>query len=284
LGDVNDAPLSGAYDVVVASDLIEHMTPGEVDRLYSRTASHLSPSGVFIVHTFPNAWYYKYEYPRRVREAQKLGAYLPPEPRSHYEELMHINEQSPRGLKRQLSAHFPHVLLWFANHDLMNPFEHLKRRFARHELRAAGDLFALACHSPIDTEVLLSRLDPSPPVPIDLDLQIVQIPAHVQAGSRFSARVRLTNNSGMALKTRAQNPFHLSYHCSSETRQVVVFDGLRTRIPTLKPGLAVEIDMHLEAPAAVGVCLFRLTLVQECVQWFDEPPQNLFADAWVEVK
>ena len=45
--------------------------------------------------------------------ATKLGAFLPIEPRSRYEKLMHINEQNPRLLLHQLKKHFKHVLLWF---------------------------------------------------------------------------------------------------------------------------------------------------------------------------
>jgi hypothetical protein len=41
--------------------------------------------------------------------------------------------------------------------------------------------------------------------------------------------------------------------------------------------------MQIAAPAAGGRFLFRLTLVQEWVRWFDQPPQGLFVDEWVEV-
>jgi len=283
-GDVNDAPLSGLYEVAVASDLVEHMTPGELDRLYSRVASHLSPHGLFVVHTFPNNWFYKYEYARRLREARKLGAHLPLEPRTRYEELMHINEQSPRVLKHQLGSHFKYILLWFAAHDLVSPFENLRRPFSKNELRAAGDLFALASHSPIDTDTLLHQLAMHPVVtPIDLDFQLCEIPSTVQAGARFLARVRLTNNSGVELKSRPPNPIHLSYHCYSENGQAVIFDGLRTRISVLKPGFTADSDMELVAPCAHGRFLFRVTLVQEGVRWFDESPQSLLNDHWIEV-
>src|ERR1022692_3905703 len=44
--DVNALPLSGCYDVALASDLIEHMAPAELDCLYARLSSHLSPRGM----------------------------------------------------------------------------------------------------------------------------------------------------------------------------------------------------------------------------------------------
>jgi 2-polyprenyl-3-methyl-5-hydroxy-6-metoxy-1,4-benzoquinol methylase len=268
--DVNKVELSGRYDVVVASDLIEHMVPEELDRLYSRIASHLSPDGLFVVHTFPNAWHYKYEHARRLRQARKLDAYVPLEPRTRYEQLMHINEQSPRVLQRQLKAHFPHVVLWFAARDLASPFENLSRRFSKGEMRAAGDLFAIASQIPIAPADLSHRIAMKPiTARIELLLELLEMPATAWPGSRFHARVRLTNNSGVDLKSQLPNPVRLAYHCYSETQEMVVFDGMRTRIPTVRAGAAEEIEM--------------LTLVQEWVMWFDQPPQNLFVEKWLEV-
>jgi SAM-dependent methyltransferase len=284
-GDVNQAPFEGSYEVVVASDLIEHLAPHELDRLYSRIASHLSPAGVFVVHTFPNAWHYRYEHPRRVRQARKLGAYLPMDPRSRYEELMHINEQSPRVLKNQLRDHFEHVLFWFADHSMVDPFANLKRPFSRDEMRSAGDLYAVASHFPITAGALVEKMAMRPvPAPVDLTLEVTGIPPSVAAGARFRGRIGLSNRSGIDLKSHPPNPVHLAYHCYSENGSVVVFDGMRTRLPSIKPGVRVELDMDFEAPVLPGRFLFRLTLVQEGVRWFDGPPQNLFSDHWIRVE
>jgi len=282
--DVNAADLSGYYDVVVASDLIEHLVPAELDRLYSRIAAHLSPHGLFIVHTFPNAWYYKYGHALRLRQAQKLDAYVPLEPRTRYEQLMHINEQSPRVLRHQVQAYFPNVLLWFAARDLASPFENLRRRFKKNEMRLAEDLFVIASHAPVDPAALSARLA-MPPItlPIGLFLEVQEMPLTASPGSLFSAKVRLINKSHVNLKSQVPNPVHLSYHCYSETRQIVAFEGMRTRIPTVRVGSAEEIEMHFTAPSLPGRYLFRITLVQEWVAWFDEPPQSLFAEKWLEV-
>jgi 2-polyprenyl-3-methyl-5-hydroxy-6-metoxy-1,4-benzoquinol methylase len=283
-GDVNAVDLSGYYDVVVASDLIEHLVPAELDRLYSRIAAHLSPQGLFIIHTFPNAWYYKYGHALRLRQARKLDAYVPLEPRTRYEQLMHINEQSPKVLRHQVQASFPHVLLWFASRELASPFENLKRRFTKSEMRSAEDLFVIASHSPIDPVALSSKLA-MPPIalPVELFLDVVEMPSTTSKGCPFSARVRLTNKSTVNLRSQLPNPIHLSYHCYSETQQLVAFEGMRTRIPTVKVGASEEIEMQLAAPSVPGRYLFRITLVQEWVAWFDEPPQNLLVESWLEV-
>lgn len=282
--DVNALQLSGDYNVAVASDMIEHLAPAELDCLYGRLSAHLAPLGMFVVHTTPSAWFYRYEYARRVREAGKIGAYLPREPRTRYEKMMHINEQSPRILKRQLSAHFKHVLVWFSSHDLFNPFENLKRPFSKSEMRAAGDLFAIASHAPFAIERILKSAQMHPvAAPVDLLLDALDVRSTVRAGSRFRARLRLTNNSRFDLSSSLPNPVHLSYHCYSATLQLITWDGLRSRLPYLKAGSVVDASMQIAAPFAEGRFLFRLTLVQEGVRWFDESSQNVFADKWIAV-
>jgi 2-polyprenyl-3-methyl-5-hydroxy-6-metoxy-1,4-benzoquinol methylase len=281
--DVNTVDLSGFYDVVVASDLIERLAPAELDRLYSRIAAHLSPNGLFIINA-SNAWCYKYGHALRLRQARKLDAYVPLEPRTRYEQLMHINEQSPRVLRHQVQACFPHVMLWFAARDLASPFENLSRWFRKKEMRSAEDLFVIASHAPIDPAALSARLA-MPPIalPIGLSLEVQEMPLTASKGSLFSAKVRLTNKSRVNLKSQVPNPVHLSYHCYSETRQIVAFEGRRTRIPTVRVGSAEEIEMQLAAPSLLGRYLFRITLVQEWVAWFDEPPQNLLVERWLQV-
>jgi hypothetical protein len=197
---------------------------------------------------------------------------------------MHINEQSPRVLQRQLGAYFPQVLLWFVAHDLAAPFENLERRFLKNEMRAAADLFAIASHIPIGPCTLHKRIMMQPITPpIELYLELLETPFVVRKESKFPMRVRLPNNSRVDLKSWLSNPVHLSYHCYSEAQQVGAFDGLRTTIPTLKAGSTEEIEMQLAAPSAEGRFLFRLILVQERLMWFDEFPQSLFVEAWLEV-
>jgi hypothetical protein len=276
-------PLAGSYDVVVASELIEYLPAAEVDALYRRIAEHLSPGGVMIVHSFPNSWFYRYGHPRRRKAARQLGAYLPLEPRSEYQELRHINEQSPRTLKRQLGKYFRHTMVWFADNPA-DPLANLKRRFSRNEIRNAGHLFAVACQFPMDAAALRERLEMHPlPVPAALGLAIVSAPEEVPAGARFGIRVRLDNLSGHDLKSRDPHPVHLAYHCYSESLECVVFDGARTRLHAVKAGGTAELEMELEAPPAAGRFLFRLTLVQEGVRWFDDASESLFADAWIQV-
>jgi 2-polyprenyl-3-methyl-5-hydroxy-6-metoxy-1,4-benzoquinol methylase len=182
--DVCSVPLSGYYDVAAALDMIEHLSPEELDRLYARVAKHLSADGIFVVHTDPNLWYFKYDYVRKRRIASDIGTYLPAQPRTRYERLMHINEQSPRVLKRSLKRHFNSVLLWFANKD--TPGGSLLEKFSHRQMCAAPDLFAVASHSSIDVEKLKDRFRSDPLSEIglsDTNLAVRQAPFEILAGN-----------------------------------------------------------------------------------------------------
>jgi 2-polyprenyl-3-methyl-5-hydroxy-6-metoxy-1,4-benzoquinol methylase len=206
--DVNSAKLRGPYHVAVAVDLIEHMPPAELDQLYQKTANHLASDGLFIVHTYPNLWYYQYEYARRLRLASQIGAYLPTEPRTRYELLMHINEQSPRVLKRQLSKHFSHVLVWFGSPS--QPGENLCRKFSINEMRAAPDLFAVASHASISVGKLLNELqmDVLPePIAGKIKLKVSSFPTRMRTGARHTISLELHNGTDVNLKSLPPIPF-----------------------------------------------------------------------------
>src|SRR5262249_2535626 len=155
-----EASLSGVYDIVVASDVIEHLTPEELDSLYGKVTQHLAPDGVFIVHTYPNLWYFKYDYARKRRLASSVGAYLPKEPRTQYEVLMHINELNPPMLRKPLRRNFFNVLLWFGQPGDMGGS--LLQTYSHRQLSASRDLWAVASNCTIDAETVRSRLETKP--------------------------------------------------------------------------------------------------------------------------
>ena len=84
--------------------------------------------------------------------------------------------------------------------------------------------------------------------------------------------------------SRPPNPVHLSYHCYADNNETLVFDGMRTGIPSLGAGGTAEIEMYLVAPETKGPVRFRLTLVQEFVTWLDVPPFDIFADCSIYVE
>jgi SAM-dependent methyltransferase len=285
--DVCDMPLTGTFDSVIASDLIQHVRPEELDLLYARVSEHLAPNGIFVVHAYPNLWYYRYDYVRKRRIAESVGSYLPPEPRTCREMIIHINEQSPRVIRRSLQRHFENVALWFGEPG--QPIRSLLEKMSHRDLAAARDVYAVASHSPIDLQ-RLRRLFVSYPIPPEelhgIELKIWAIPAAVEPGAVFTVLIEVVNDSLATLNSNQPNPVHFSYHWMSAGRHgTIVFDGDRTPImPALEPGTRRRFPVRVQAPERTGDLVLRFTLVQELVRWFDTAPLNLALDTAVEVR
>jgi SAM-dependent methyltransferase len=296
--DVCHVPLSGKYDLAIASDVIEHLSSEEVDKLYQKIAYHLKSDGLFVAHTFPNLWYYKYEYQRKRKIAASVGAYLPPEPRSRYELLMHINEQSPRVFKKQLSQYFKYVDLWFGHTD--DPGGSLVRRFSRREICAAPSLFAIASHRQIDQEELKRKLHIPvlPPIPAGkLKIFVKNCPTEVKVNSEFEIQLEIENQSEFSFHSYGSHPVHIAYHWMDNlANNYIIFDGERTKIfpplyqsqPRLFKSLLGQVTTEkytakIKALPQKGSYTLRVTLVQEGVRWFDALPTQLMEDILIEI-
>ncbi|MFM2431857.1 MAG: hypothetical protein RLZZ511_3070 [Cyanobacteriota bacterium] len=297
--DVNQIDLPNQhYDLVIATDLIEHLAPEELTQLYQRIRQWLKPDGLFLVHTFPNLWYYQYHYARKRRQAKALGAYLPQQPRSRDEQLMHINEQSPRVLKRQLSTVFDQVQLWFSGEGYNAIGGSLTQRFNHHQLAAAPSLYAVATAQPQPNALpnaLQALLNPPPlrwwqarSLRHKIHCQIRQAPATAIANQRFIIQADLLNQSSIPLHSLGNYPIHWSYRWhDANTGQTIVPHGDRSLLlPTAvaRPSeRTTTYDINITAPPRTGSYRLTLTLVQEYVRWFDQPPIQLLSVAHITI-
>jgi len=100
------------FDVVVMSDVIEHIEQESLEQLFLKITQLLGNEGYLIIHTAPNKNYLEIHYHNKVMALRSEGVYLPLNPRSYYEELMHINEQSPYALRESLQKFFAYVNVW----------------------------------------------------------------------------------------------------------------------------------------------------------------------------
>jgi len=193
---------------------------------------------------------------------------------------MHINEQSPRVLKRQLGQYFPYVHVWFGHPE--NVGENLQRKFSISEMRAAPDLFAVASHSPIRVAKLLSqtRMEALDEVEVKrIEMSVGSYPSKMRTSSRHTLSVELRNNSMTDLKSVAPYPVHLAYHWLSAEGKLVEFDGERTLIvPDAKAGSSDVYEISVATPVQPGSFLLRVTLVQEGIRWFDQVPNGVYCD------
>ena len=268
----------GGYDVAVASDVVEHLAPAELDALYARLAALLGPAGTLVIHTWPSAWMYRYGYPRRRRAAALRGEDWPADPRTPSERAMHVNEQRPNVLRRQLRRFFPHAEVWLGT--AADPRGSLAHPFAIAALRDATDVFAVASHRPVDRAALLARI--TTPVLSGAagraSLHDIEAPPRVAAGAPFAVRVTLRNDGAETLSSFFPHPVRFADVWLRENGERVSDRGRSLIAPPSQPGSSARYAVRATAPALPGRYTLRVRLVQELVRWFGGG-----AEAFVEV-
>lgn len=122
--DVKDAVLgAGTFDVVLMTDIVEHLYPGELETALSKVLLALKPGGRLVVHTAPNIWYCRYGWVVvrtivRLKELLLRTGNLVPEihpSMTGINEKVHVNLQSPPGLRQELKrSGFTGVSVFFS--------------------------------------------------------------------------------------------------------------------------------------------------------------------------
>jgi hypothetical protein len=203
---------------------------------------------------------------------------LPEDPRTPTERALNINEQCPNRLRRQLRAHFPHVLVWLSTAD--DPRGSLAREFTRDDARTASDINAVASRHPIDGAQLLARISTGR---LDVDdaaisLSDASAPARVRVGQPFAAEVTLSNHSPATLSSFPPFPVRFAYLWFDERGASAGGNHGRSLIaPAAGPNEQRRYQVRVVAPEHGGRYTLRLTLVQEFVRWF-----GAYADATVD--
>jgi ubiquinone/menaquinone biosynthesis C-methylase UbiE len=96
---------STSFDAALMLDVVEHLSPAELDRALGEVMRVLKPGGRLIVHTMPSLWYYRWGYPTFRFMERLRGKRLPPDPRDRWQyKDVHINEQTPLSLRRTVRA------------------------------------------------------------------------------------------------------------------------------------------------------------------------------------
>lgn len=94
-GDATALPFAdGSFDRVSMLDIVEHLTPVQLDSMFAEVRRVLAPGGFAVIHTLPNRWVYDITY----RVFRRFLRGLPGNPRGEIEQQVHINEQDIVGL------------------------------------------------------------------------------------------------------------------------------------------------------------------------------------------
>ncbi len=90
------------FDVIFFLDVIEHLIQEQIDAVLAGIYSSLVERGRLIVHTWPNRWHHQFTYPLSYYVGKVSGQTRPKDPRTSHERIMHVSEQSPLEMKRNL--------------------------------------------------------------------------------------------------------------------------------------------------------------------------------------
>lgn len=103
LADARAVPIEdAAADLVTLLDVVEHLSPAELERTLAEAFRLLRPGGRIHIHTFPTSTLYNVTYRcQRLVRPSRWKAW-PADPRLDVERLMHVNEQSLWRLRRSL--------------------------------------------------------------------------------------------------------------------------------------------------------------------------------------
>jgi ubiquinone/menaquinone biosynthesis C-methylase UbiE len=101
--DVRQVPLEDrSADLVTLLDVVEHLATAELEVALGEARRLLRPGGRLLIHTMPSRTLYAVTYRlQRALWPPRLRRW-PADPRNHWEHLMHVNEQTVRGLARTL--------------------------------------------------------------------------------------------------------------------------------------------------------------------------------------
>jgi len=155
-----DLPFSNSqYDIVFMLDLVEHLYPPELAKALSEAYRVLKAHGQLLIHTAPNLWYYKFGY-RIYRMLRRLqGQSLPRDPKDRFthHHAMHVNEQSPLTLRRNLIDSGFTCRIWVAqmqspsllgNDRWIRRLAYVATHFPLMRWFFCGDIYAVARKAP----------------------------------------------------------------------------------------------------------------------------------------
>jgi hypothetical protein len=100
----------------------------------------------------------------------------------------------------------------------------------------------------------------------------------IRRGDLIKAPLTIKNTSEVYWKLgKSEQGTKLSYHVINNTGKIVLYDGARTLLPyDLAPGGEITLQANIEAPQKPGKYIFRFTMLEELVAWFDDKGAETF--------
>lgn len=274
------------FDKILMTDVVEHIEANSLQLIFEQLGKLLNNNGVLIIHTAPNKLNYSYAYNKKYRLAKSIGSYIPRNPRSFYEDLMHINEQTPSKLKNSLRKQFDRVFVWTTT--LPDIKGNLTLKPKKSDLLNHTSIFAVATNKKdftINSIVNLISQYKLDTHNLKVVVEIERDDLTLARAEHYTINIKLINLSKESFKSCMPYPVYLAYHWYNlATNSYEIFDGIRTDLQTpIEPNEAKELEMDVVAPERAGKYFLQITLVQEQQFWFENIIDNLPVVIKVEV-
>ena len=176
----------------------------------------------------------------------------------HYEGCYHwLEKASAFEVHEKATMHFEGHILMDANVELASAspdaaWTHTPYAATNHRVRSLG------------------RVNP-PLTQFGCRITPMSCVEHFYAGMDVFVPMRVENISNETWAAYGQQLVTLTYRWLSENNEVVVADGMRSRLPSdISAGSAVIIPLRVQAPNEHGNFQLVVSLVQEAVAWFVE--------------
>ncbi|WP_156896715.1 M6 family metalloprotease domain-containing protein [Desulfovirgula thermocuniculi] len=122
--------------------------------------------------------------------------------------------------------------------------------------------FSWAGAAPRDVSVTVKRS-------YDLSWGTASVPEVMATGKLYTVNIKVVNTGAQTWVAGGSNPFRLSYHWVDAAGNTIIFDGLRTNLPTdVAPGQEISLTATVQAPSKIGKYVLKWDMVHEGVTWF----------------
>ena len=212
-GDITAFDVEDKFDFVAAADVIEHLSPSELDRLYDSVARCLKRGGLFVLHTAPSVWFNGKAYARRRASVERLGNTCRPSRGRATNCCFTSTNNLPLGSGANCRSNSPTSRFGSPMEGL--PLGNLRSKFTLEEMVASRDIYAVASNTPIDLEDLEAVLSPS--VIRDgehrkVSMSVTKWPSEIVAGKPRECPRDIAQWKCPASSSRGVHPVCLSYH------------------------------------------------------------------------
>lgn len=270
------------FDRILMADVVEHIEKPKLEQLFAKMKTLLCKDGVMVIHTAPNKNYYDITYANKIQRLREEEVFLPKNPRSLYEHLMHINEQTPASLRETLNKSNWFSRVWTGSApDLENQ---------QSEEQQNGDncIFALATQENVSLQKIVEQNLIRPNAQkVKVRFAAPGVSLRGSCGEKLCCAITVSNTGELTFDSQSVFKTNFCYHIlKGDENSIIVFDGIRTALDApLYSNETREIMLSVLVPdeLPLGKYIVKATMVAEACFWFDSISEDYSVGIPLEV-